>query len=126
LAEVRGLKAQLNSVPEVNEPQSLSHIRGFQNQIKNNLALATTHHKELKAGLMKYPSLANKDQTQELDKAISNLKWSFPANAQTTGYWVNREQAKSDVNQFEKQLKTAIDKANAFNSQGLDIKTDLG
>jgi hypothetical protein len=72
--------------------------------------------------------VAQSEEYKSLTTALNDLNTfsqSFQKKINTSEYWQNKDQAKTDLDQFKSRLNQALDKAESFNSSKLDLKTSF-
>jgi hypothetical protein len=123
LDQVKGMKAQLD-VSDTPNKETTAHIKKHELEMKSDLRTAFTHQFELQSGIKKYPQIAQSDNFKSTDMALSDVKkasQSWMSKSSNAEYWKNKSQAKSDLDQLEKKINSAIDQTNDFNKSQLDI-----
>jgi hypothetical protein len=123
LDRVKGLRAQIDAVPP-GTPESMSHIRMYEQEINSDLNIAATHERELQSAARQYPSIAQSDQLKAQTSALNDVRafsQSWQAKASNDSYWRNKKQSFSDLDSLEKSLNNAMNKTKDFSSSELNV-----
>lgn len=126
LASTQGLKSQEKAVSNPASKAALQHAQIYKKEINESLSTAMTHSQELEGAITKYPEMAKSDSYQNLLASINDLKIAkqmWVSKFDQKSYLMNKDQATSDLDKFEKRLKQAIDRASTFNKDELKIDT---
>ncbi|MCM2279924.1 MAG: hypothetical protein NDJ89_17760 [Oligoflexia bacterium] len=122
--QIRGLRQELQVSEAKPSAKFIDHFRMFSKEINNDLKMAKIHQDELQGEAGRFPEVARSDDLKSSAAAVAdintfNTKWQ--AKAGTSAYWSNKAQAMNDLDQLDRQLSRAVDKAASFNSSQLEI-----
>lgn len=125
--QLKGLKTGVKTNQQSIPPQEyVSHFKMFGKEINSDLKTADAHLNELNNSVQKYPSVASSDDYEKFNSSFNELKSmnaSWQAKMGNSEYWNSKNVVLKDLDQYEKQLNQALDKAKDFNSNQLDVSS---
>ncbi len=121
--EVKGLKAQLGAI----QSGSNSHwLESNSRKISGQVAKVAKMYTALETQVTKYPSIASSSDYKSFTTAFNDVKTlnrTWQAQASNSAYWLNTKQAMNDLDELQKRLENAFDKAKGFGSSQLDVSS---
>lgn len=125
LADVQGLKSQIDAVPDLSSKESMDHVKVYKSDLSSDLDRAQTHLRNLQSGINQFPELAQSGEIRSLDSSIQevqSLRRSWSDRSEGVEYWKNKEQVRNDLNSLEDKLNQAISRTENFNSDRLGVE----
>jgi hypothetical protein len=101
----------------------MEHFRMHRREIADSVKSVRTHEGELKDRAARFPSVAKSEQYKALNPAINELErmnQQWDKESAGRGYWNNATKVTADLDQLEKRINTALEKARSLNSK-LDV-----
>jgi hypothetical protein len=123
LDQVRGLKAQVKTAQSQPNPEFVEHYREHRREIGDSVKSAKSHESEIRSRAVRFPSVATSEQYKSLSPALGELErlnQQWDKQATVRSYWNDPARVTSDLDQLERRLSTAIEKARSFNAR-LDV-----
>jgi len=125
--EVKGLRAQLEAIPDQKQPDPsvISHLTMHSKQLNSSLKMTATHGQHLVTAARELPALAQSEEYKSTQTAVqqaemANRNWQ--QKAKDSSYWNQTNQAINDLKNLEKTFENAIDKSKSLNSR-FDIRS---
>jgi hypothetical protein len=129
LIDVKAMRNQLKLTDgsTVTVPANFwTSLRDLSREVNLDVKKAMEHNTQLESSARNHPSFVKSEDIRGVGAALSDVQRinsTWQSKASSEGYWKNREQARTDLDNLERRLNTAIDKARSFNSDKLDLST---
>lgn len=96
------------------------HVKLHAREIKDDLKMAMDHQSRLQGGVKKYPEFAQSGEFRGVNSSLTELNktaQNWENKSKSAGYWNNKDQVTQDLDNFEKQIDSAISNAKSFESK---------
>jgi hypothetical protein len=124
--QLAGLRSQYE-ISDSKRP--MTQIRVHSRELRGDLKVAMEHQSQLQNGAKKYPEVAQSGEFRSINSSLSEVNktaQSWESKSKANAYWNNKDQVKQDLDNFEKQLDSAISNAKSFESKSFDAGTPTG
>ena len=120
LDQVRGLRAQVKTAKSQPSPDFVQHYRIHRQEIAESVRSVRSHGGEIRENASRFPSVARTEQYKSLDPAILELErlaQQWDKQAALGSYWNDYNRVSADLEQMERRLMTALEKARSLNAR---------
>jgi hypothetical protein len=124
LEQLRGLRTQIEVAQKTPVTEFEKHYKFHGVEIQKDLKMAQSQEQQLKGVVRQFPAIANSKDFREFENSFTqlwDLNQTWQSKLSDAGYWKNRSQVNSDIENLQKQINTTIEKNKTFNQSELDI-----
>jgi len=126
--QLAGVRAQYE-LAEGQQTRPMTQIKLHTREIRDDIKMATDSQSQLQSGAKKYPAVAQSGEFRQVNSSLGEVTktaQSWESKSKSTSYWNNKDQVKQDLDNFEKQIDSAISNAKSFESKQFESTSSTG
>jgi hypothetical protein len=126
--QLAGVRAQYE-LSENSQSRPMTQIKLHTRELRYDLKVAMNSQSQLQSGAKKYPTVAQSGEFRQINSSLSEVNktaQNWESKSKSSSYWNNKDQVKQDLDNFEKQIDSAISNARSFESKQFDMSTSTG